>query len=103
MSAPSVLERCRMALAEIGANEKDVYLMNGALCTSPWMPDVTRWMMWSTAAWPRLVACLPCFSAAHDAQRCETEVAAKHTAMNAIIDACRADRPFQRSSCGADL
>lgn len=90
-----------MALAEIGGNEQDVYWVNGHVSTAPWMPDETRWMMWSTVGWPRYAMCWPCFMAAHIGQRGERDMDARMRLLNSARDACGAWRPFQRESCGA--
>lgn len=91
MTAPDLLERVRMALAEAGYPNADVVLnADGRLTLPGYIPFEPSWraveLAWSTTG-GRAPCCLAC------------SVVASETEDAAVFRACLADRPLVRD-CG---
>lgn len=101
MTASSVLERCRMALTEIGYRPDLVESGTGipgdiVRMDAKALPAEVRWMLINTCRQP---LCMPCHR--HKLDQMTTDLERNRVVTARIHDACVAWRPFQRESCGA--
>lgn len=101
-----MLDRCRMALAEVGVDPEHAQPSTRSQMQvqfSPGLSTETMWLLRCVMNGDAGLTCLPCETAAR-ARWSELwpldGVELADRVFTSMVRACRVDRPFQRQSCG---